>query len=82
MRKLQIVIVPFARQKGELVAVGHLPAATQVKALEKAGAMAGRYDGVGVYGVWVDDITLDASDLEELGSFGHVPALSALQAAA
>lgn len=40
------------------------------------------YNGVGVYGVWVDDVTLDACDLHELARFGKVPDLDAIQAAA
>ncbi len=82
MRQLQVVVVPFNRMKGEFVPAGHEPARSPEAGRARASALAGRYTGVGVYGVWVDDETMDASDLHELAQFGQVPNLAALQAAA
>lgn len=82
MRKLQVVVVPFNKRKGELVPAGHEPASSPEAGARRAVAMAARYAGVGVYGVWVDDVTFDACDLHELARFGRVPELEALLAAA
>lgn len=82
MRKLQVLIVPFTVRKGELAAVGHEPARSAAQAERRAAALSGRFAGVGVYGVWVDDVTFDAADLHQLAAFGRVPDLATLQAAA
>ena len=82
MRKLQVVIVSFNLVRGELQAVGHEPAKSPEAGEARASIIAPRYNGVGVYGVWVDDVTLDACDLHELARFGQVPDLEALLAAA
>ena len=82
MRKLHIFIVPFRLHKGELKAVGHEPAWSARQGERRADELADRYDGVGVYGVWVDSVTLDASDLHQLAAVGEVPDLALLQAVA
>lgn len=82
MRVLQVIIVPFHLRKGELKPAGHEPGWTARQAERRALELSDRYDGVGVYGVWVDDVTLDASDLHQLAAFGQVPDLAALLAVA
>lgn len=82
MRSLQVVVVPFSLQRGQLVAVGHEPAKSTEAGSARAKKLADRYDGVGVYGVWVDDVTLDACDLHEIAREGTIPELEVLQAAA
>lgn len=82
MRSLQVIIVSFNLHKGRLVPAGHEPAGTAKAANARAKALLGRFAGVGVYGVWVDETTLDASDLHEIARFGEVPTLDAVEAAA
>ncbi|QDB99674.1 hypothetical protein [Mesorhizobium sp. 8] len=82
MRKLQVIIVPFHLRKGVLKPAGHEPGWTARQAERRAKELSDRYAGVGVYGVWVDDLTLDASDLHQLAAVGDVPDLAALLAVA
>lgn len=82
MRKLQVVVVPFDLRKGQLVAVGHEPAVSAEGGAARAAVLAGRHAGVGVYGIWVDDVTYDACDLHELSRVGQVPDIEVLAVAA
>jgi len=82
MRKLQVVVVPFHLRKGQLVPAGHEPATCPEGGIQRASAMANRYAGVGVYGIWVDDVTYDACDLHEISRIGQVPDIEAIAAAA
>jgi hypothetical protein len=82
MRILQVIVVPFVLQRGRLVARGHSPAKNSEAGVRAAHAMSSRYQGVGVYGVMVDDVTYDADDIYEIARFGTVPAVDELQAAA
>lgn len=82
MRKEQVFIVCFEFVRDQLEAVGQQHFKTREKAIERAEDIAEGYAGVGVYGVWVDDITYDASDLVLVHVVGETPDLEQLAAAA
>jgi hypothetical protein len=82
MRFLQVIVVPFDLHKGKLTPRGHSPARSPVAGVKYAEAIAYRYDGVGVFGVMVDDVTYDADDMFEIARIGAVPSLEELQAVA
>lgn len=82
MRKQHVFIVSFEFIKGRLTGIGSEPVKSKEKAIERAEQIVEHYAGVGVYGIWVDDVTCDTSDLEQIAVFGETPELDEIAAAA
>ena len=82
MRKRHFFLVPFGLSDDRLVSAGPLPARSPEVAIRRAELLTNQFAGVGVYGVWFDDATHDASNFDEIARFGEVPDLYAVHTAA